>query len=166
VRDKNLDQLNVQKLMMKFYYIYYNEMIGKLGLVSDGQNLLAIDFEPTNRPNIPESREPFEKVVSQLDEYFAGQRHEFNLPIRMEGTPFQIRAWEALRKIPYGETISYKEQADRIGSHPRAVGLANGKNPIPIIVPCHRVIGSNGALVGFGGGLQRKRQLLDLEAKI
>ncbi|HYM67200.1 MAG TPA: methylated-DNA--[protein]-cysteine S-methyltransferase, partial [Patescibacteria group bacterium] len=103
----------------------------------------------------------------QLGEYFAGRRTDFDVPLEMEGTPFQLRVWEALREIGYGETISYGELARRIGnpSASRAVGMANGCNPIAVIVPCHRVIGANGTLTGYGGGVERKRLLLDLEAR-
>ena len=107
----------------------------------------------------------FEDVVEQLDEYFARTRTVFTVPIAPEGTTFQRRVWSELQTIPYGETRSYSQLADAIGkrSAMRAVGAANGRNPISIIVPCHRVIGSNGTLVGYGGGLERKRFLLDLE---
>lgn len=107
----------------------------------------------------------FPDAVEQLAEYFAGERTEFDLPLEMEGTAFQRTVWSALREIPYGETCSYGEIARNIGSPAafRAVGLANGHNPISIIVPCHRVIGANGSLTGYGGGLERKRLLLDLE---
>jgi methylated-DNA-[protein]-cysteine S-methyltransferase len=108
----------------------------------------------------------FEPVVTQLNEYFAGERTDFDLPLRQQGSPFEQRVWAALLEIPYGETASYGEIADRIG-HPgkaRAVGRANGRNPIAIVCPCHRVIGSDGSLTGYGGGLDNKRTLLDLEA--
>ncbi|HEY2206659.1 MAG TPA: methylated-DNA--[protein]-cysteine S-methyltransferase [Pseudonocardia sp.] len=103
--------------------------------------------------------------IAQLEEYFAGERTEFDLPLAMGGTPFQRSVWNALREIRYGETVSYGELAERIGRPTaiRAVGLANGKNPISIVVPCHRVIGSGGSLTGYGGGLARKRHLLDFE---
>ncbi len=106
------------------------------------------------------------QTARQLDSYFAGELRYFDLPLRPEGTPFQLRVWEELRRIPYGETRSYREVARAIGSPEavRAVGAANGQNPIPIVVPCHRVIGANGKLTGFGGGLDVKRLLLDLEA--
>jgi methylated-DNA-[protein]-cysteine S-methyltransferase len=105
-------------------------------------------------------------VRTQLDEYFAGGRDEFDLVLAPEGTPFQLEVWEQLRRIPYGETISYGELAERVGrpGAARAVGAANGQNPIAIVVPCHRVIGANGSLTGFGGGLPWKRCLLDLES--
>ncbi|MEU8568554.1 methylated-DNA--[protein]-cysteine S-methyltransferase [Streptomyces pathocidini] len=109
----------------------------------------------------------FEEPIRQLRAYFAGDLKTFDLPLSMAaGTPFQQRVWSALRDIPYGETISYGQLADRIGNPAasRAVGLANGKNPIGIIVPCHRVVGANGSLTGYGGGLTRKRHLLDFES--
>lgn len=108
---------------------------------------------------------PFGEVISQLGEYFAGERKHFELPMAFAGTDFQRRVWAELCEIPYGETVSYGELAARLGrpSASRAVGLANGKNPISLIVPCHRVVGSTGSLTGYGGGLPRKRFLLDFE---
>lgn len=110
---------------------------------------------------------PFDLVIKQLDQYFMGDRREFDIPLRLEGTQFQVSVWSELRKIPYGATITYGEIARRIGNPKavRAVGLANGRNPIPIIVPCHRVIGANGTLTGFGGGIENKMLLLDLESR-
>ena len=107
----------------------------------------------------------FDDVVGQLTEYFAGSRRQFTVALAPEGTPFQQRVWRALLDIPYGDTISYGALASRIGqpSASRAVGLANGSNPLPIVIPCHRVIGSNGQLTGYGGGLAIKEQLLALE---
>ncbi|MEU8618492.1 methylated-DNA--[protein]-cysteine S-methyltransferase [Streptomyces sp. NPDC048623] len=109
---------------------------------------------------------PFTEAVRQLDAYFAGELTEFDLPLNLTGTPFQLRVWEQLRLIPYGETRTYGELAEALGSPgaSRAVGLANGKNPVTIIVPCHRVIGSGGSLTGYGGGLDRKKRLLAFEA--
>ncbi|MFE6226859.1 methylated-DNA--[protein]-cysteine S-methyltransferase [Streptomyces sp. NPDC057854] len=109
---------------------------------------------------------PFGEVIRQLDAYFDGELTEFDLPLHLEGTPFQLRVWEQLRLIPYGETRTYGELAEALGSPgaSRAVGLANGKNPIGVIVPCHRVIGSGGSLTGYGGGLDRKKRLLAFEA--
>ncbi|GHJ94551.1 methylated-DNA--protein-cysteine methyltransferase [Streptomyces sp. NE5-10] len=109
---------------------------------------------------------PFGEAVRQLDAYFAGELTDFDLPLHLEGTPFQLRVWEQLRLIPYGETRTYGELAEALGSPgaSRAVGLANGKNPVGVIVPCHRVIGSGGGLTGYGGGLDRKQRLLALEA--
>jgi methylated-DNA-[protein]-cysteine S-methyltransferase len=107
----------------------------------------------------------FADVVRQLGEYFAGERTDFDVPLDLGGTEFQRRVWDALREIPYGVTWSYGQLAAHIGSPgaSRAVGLANGRNPIAVIVPCHRVVGANGKLTGYGGGLERKQQLLDLE---
>lgn len=108
---------------------------------------------------------PFAEVIRQLEEYFAGQRTAFDLPMNLVGTPFQRTVWSALQEIPYGETWSYGQLAEQIGrpGAARAVGLANGRNPIGIIVPCHRVVGATGDLTGYGGGLERKRHLLDFE---
>ncbi|HSS75313.1 MAG TPA: methylated-DNA--[protein]-cysteine S-methyltransferase [Thermoanaerobaculia bacterium] len=105
------------------------------------------------------------EVRRQLDEYFAGQREEFDLPLSPRGTPFELSVWEELRRIPFGQTRSYADIARALGkpAATRAVGRANGANPIPIVVPCHRVIGSNGSLTGFGGGLDNKARLLELE---
>ena len=109
----------------------------------------------------------FADVSEQLGEYFAGRRTSFDVPLPMDGAPFERRVWRALQEIPYGETVSYGELARRIDqpSAARAVGMANGRNPIAVIVPCHRVIGADGTLTGYGGGLERKRLLLDLEAR-
>ncbi|MFG2088706.1 MULTISPECIES: methylated-DNA--[protein]-cysteine S-methyltransferase [unclassified Spirillospora] len=110
---------------------------------------------------------PFATVAEQLSAYFAGELTEFDLPLTLRGTPFQQRVWGLLREIPYGETATYGQLATEMGkpSASRAVGLANGRNPISVIVPCHRVIGSTGGLTGYGGGLDRKRYLLDFERK-
>jgi O-6-methylguanine DNA methyltransferase len=154
------------------YQTIYRSPVGKLKLVSDGNYLIGLHFttdqnDKTNSREVlePEIR-PFPDVIRQLDEYFQGKRTGFDIPIRFIGSPFQRRAWEALQSIPYGETISYKKQADRMGSVPRAVGLANGQNPVAIIVPCHRVIGADGHLVGYGGGLNLKKALLNFEATV
>ena len=111
------------------------------------------------------SNSVIESTIRQLDEYFAGTRHEFDVPLDAVGTEFQHSVWQVLRSIPYGETMSYGEQATVLGDpkKARAVGTANGRNPISIVVPCHRVIGANGSLTGFGGGLQRKAWLLDFK---
>jgi methylated-DNA-[protein]-cysteine S-methyltransferase len=108
------------------------------------------------------------EVRRQLDEYFAGKREEFDLPLAPRGTPFELSVWDELRRIPFGETRSYADIARALGkpAATRAVGRANGANPIPIVVPCHRVIGSNGSLTGFGGGLEAKARLLELEGRI
>jgi methylated-DNA-[protein]-cysteine S-methyltransferase len=143
--------------------------VGKLTLAGkDGRlmHLRMVDqtYEPSRDGWEPDDA-AFPEAVEQLEAYFAGERTEFDLPLDLVGTAFQRRVWEALLTIPYGETRSYGEIALQIGSPCafRAVGLANGHNPIGIIVPCHRVIGSNGSLTGYGGGLDRKRALLELE---
>ena len=152
------------------HYCYYDSPIGKLLLVGADALLEELHFpSELSQREIPDDwqcDEPFFKqVLLQLGEYFAGRRQQFDLPIAPQGTIFQQSVWEELRKIPFGQTASYGEIAERIGNPKacRAVGLANAKNPLPIIVPCHRVIGKNGALTGFGGGLELKQQLLDLE---
>ena len=149
------------------YQVIYLSPVGKLKLVSDGEYLIGLHFwRNSDRESQAEGQQkikPFPEVVRQLDEYFDGKRTEFDIPIRFVGTPFQVKAWQALQGIPFGETISYKEEAERVGSVPRAVGLANGQNPVAIIVPCHRVIGANGHLVGYGGGLDLKKALLSFE---
>jgi methylated-DNA-[protein]-cysteine S-methyltransferase len=154
--------------------MYYTEMdspVGLLRLAGDGETLKVVEFAfgkwaKVSRADWEQSEKPFAEVIDQLRAYFAGQRKEFDLVLELQGTPFQVTVWEALRTIPYGQTISYAELARRIGNPQavRAVGLANGSNPIPIIVPCHRVIGSNGSLTGFGGGLENKQKLLALES--
>jgi methylated-DNA-[protein]-cysteine S-methyltransferase len=144
--------------------------LGKLLLVSDGEALTRLAMSP--RPNdVPDGsrHEPaaFNDVASQLDSYFAGELTEFDLPLAPRGTDFQLRVWNALLEIPYGETASYGEIAATVGRPDavRAVGTTNGRNPIAVIIPCHRVIGADGTLVGYGGGLDRKRLLLELEAE-
>ncbi|WUI43554.1 methylated-DNA--[protein]-cysteine S-methyltransferase [Streptomyces zaomyceticus] len=109
---------------------------------------------------------PFGEAIRQLDAYFAGELTEFDLPLRLVGTEFQLRVWEELRRIPYGETRTYGELAELLGNPgaSRAVGLANGKNPVSVIVPCHRVVGAGGGLTGYGGGLDRKQRLLAFES--
>lgn len=144
--------------------------IGPLLLVGDGEALHGVGFAtgprpPKTDPAWREDAAPLAPVISQLGEYFAGERTAFDLPLAFTGTAFQVAVWEALREIPYGQTISYGELAQRVGrpTAVRAVGATNGRNPIPVIVPCHRVIGADGSLTGFGGGLATKRALLELE---
>jgi methylated-DNA-[protein]-cysteine S-methyltransferase len=110
--------------------------------------------------------EAFAAVRVQLGEYFSGERRSFDLPLEPAGSPFQLQVWRALREIDYGETLSYGELARRIGrpNAPRAVGAANGANPLSVVIPCHRLVGADGTLTGYGGGIERKRLLLDLEA--
>ncbi|XVS68156.1 methylated-DNA--[protein]-cysteine S-methyltransferase [Actinosynnema sp. CA-299493] len=144
--------------------------VGELTLVARDGVLAGLYLpEHRHRPALETFGErdasPFGEVVAQLAEYFAGERTVFDLPLSPAGTPFQRTVWDALKEIPHGETVSYGELAARIGrpTASRAVGLANGKNPISVIVPCHRVVGSTGALTGYGGGVERKRVLLAFE---
>jgi methylated-DNA-[protein]-cysteine S-methyltransferase len=153
--------------------------VGELLLVASDSHLAGVHFTPHPVDEIVSGKwlrasggtaadAILAKARAQLTEYFSGTATEFDLPLGPHGTPFQIRVWEALRAIPHGQTISYGELARRLGAPKamRAVGAANGRNPIPIIVPCHRVIGARGDLTGFGGGLERKRWLLDHEGGV
>ena len=145
--------------------------IGELLLAGDGERLERLHMQGGKRPaaigpDWERAEEPFADLCEQLDEYFAGERCEFDLELDPHGTEFERRVWDALRQIPYGETEAYGELAERIG-HPgraRAVGAANGANPIAVVIPCHRVIGADGKLTGYAGGLERKRLLLELES--
>jgi methylated-DNA-[protein]-cysteine S-methyltransferase len=142
--------------------------VGRLLLAGDERALTRVHFQGGRHPFTPppewrRSAAPFAQALRELEEYFAGARRTFSVPLAMQGTAYQRSVWQALLAIPYGETISYGELARALGSAPRAVGLANGANPLPIIVPCHRVIGADGSLTGFGGGLPVKRALLELE---
>jgi methylated-DNA-[protein]-cysteine S-methyltransferase len=153
-------------------YTWLESPAGRLLLAGDGDALKHISF-PSGRHAVEVDRdwreEPsvFAAAIEQLREYFRGERKTFSLRLSPEGTAFQKAVWSELRNIPYGETISYKQLAERIGKPRavRAVGAANGANPIPIIIPCHRVIGNDGHLTGFGGGLPLKQRLLDLESQ-
>lgn len=147
--------------------------VGPLLLAGDHHALHAIEFEngrhPLDRGGWVEAESTLlRRAASQLQEYFEGARQGFELPLAPRGTPFQLAAWQALARIPYGQTRSYAEQAAALGrpTATRAVGAANGRNPLPIVLPCHRVIGANGALTGFGGGLEAKRWLLAHEAQV
>jgi methylated-DNA-[protein]-cysteine S-methyltransferase len=151
-------------------YTHYNSPMGMMLLAADERGLRLISFALGKRPERPQSgwhqdRVPFAETIRQLRAYFERELKNFDLPLSLEGTEFQLRVWQNLLAIPYGQTISYGQLACRVGNPKgaRAVGLANGSNPIPIIVPCHRVIGSNGSLVGYGGGLSNKKALLFLE---
>lgn len=152
------------------YYCYLETPIGRLLLAGDSESLQLISFPEGSMKKEPEadwihSESPFETAKQQLTEYFSGQRREFDLPLDPDGTEFQMAVLNALTEIPYGATASYGEIAKAIGrpKASRAVGAANGRNPLPIIIPCHRVIGSNGDLTGFGGGMAAKKALLNLE---
>jgi methylated-DNA-[protein]-cysteine S-methyltransferase len=153
-------------------YTRIDSPLGPLLLVADEAGLRQIHFVNGRRPAKPEPEWQedatlLQEPIRQLRAYFAGDLETFDLPLAPEGTPFQLKVWKLLCDIPYGETISYGELARRIGNPKasRAVGLANGSNPIPIIIPCHRVIGSNGKLTGYGGGLPIKEKLLALERR-
>jgi methylated-DNA-[protein]-cysteine S-methyltransferase len=153
-------------------YTSVDSPIGELLLVGDGRALHGLYMRGAPKPvtigrswrRLPDA---FQAVRVQLAEYFAGERRTFDAELVMRGTAFQRRVWRALLRVGYGETVSYGELARRIGrpSAARAVGMANGRNPVSIIVPCHRVIGADGTLTGYGGGIERKRLLLDLEAR-
>jgi methylated-DNA-[protein]-cysteine S-methyltransferase len=154
-------------------YTIIDSPIDELLLVGDGESLSRLHMLGSRKrvelnPAWQRDDDAFGEAREQLGDYFAGERREFDLPLSMVGNPFEQRVWEELQTIPYGETTSYGEIAHRVGAPnaARAVGLANGRNPIAVIVPCHRVIGADGSLTGYGGGLERKRLLLDLEAGV
>lgn len=146
--------------------------VGELRLVARDGALTRVEFSPFRdgdgrpRGDRDDAHPVLVEAARQLGEYFDGSRAEFDLPLAPDGTPFQLAVWQQLRTIGYGETASYGEVANRLGKSnaaSRAVGLANGQNPLPILVPCHRVIGADGTLTGYGGGVERKQTLLDLE---
>jgi methylated-DNA-[protein]-cysteine S-methyltransferase len=153
--------------------MYWQEIdspVGPVLLAGDAEGLKLVCFQTGPHSRRPQAdwtadAKPLATAIRQLAQYFAGRRRAFDLPLAPRGTPFQRAVWQALARIPYGETVSYGELARRIGRPraSRAVGLANGANPLPIVVPCHRVIGANGSLTGFGGGIEIKRKLLALE---
>ena len=150
------------------YIWYYETPIGKLGVAETDKAISHILFAGDTSLSDYERKETkvIKETARQLKDYFDGKLKDFDVPLFLQGTPFQKDSWHALIAIPYGQTCSYKDVAEQIGSPKavRAVGMANNKNKIPIIIPCHRVIGSNGKLVGYAGGLSVKQQLLDLEA--
>jgi methylated-DNA-[protein]-cysteine S-methyltransferase len=152
------------------YYQYVKSPVGKLLVAGDEKGLHLINFPREGKPSLPESDwkenpKPLQEVLRQLEGYFAGTLKTFSLSLCLNVSPFQKKVLTALRRVPYGETISYGELAKNIGNPKasRAVGQANARNPIPIVIPCHRVIGSSGKLTGFGGGISVKQSLLDLE---
>lgn len=155
-------------------YISTSTPIGPLRLVADDGGLREIHFEAGRHPRAPSESwqaretEVLREARVQLAAYFSGQLRAFDLPLAPRGSPFQLRVWRALRDVPYGTTCSYSDVARRLGnaSATRAVGAANGRNPLPIVVPCHRVIGADGSLTGYGGGLAIKRFLLRLEGAL
>jgi len=146
---------------------FYKTKIGNVGIIDNGYSIIEIFFASNKDENTNNAQETLlqKEANKQLKEYFEGARKNFNIPLDPKGTPFQKKVWKALETIPYGETRSYKEIAEQVGSPKayRAVGMANNKNPISIIIPCHRVIGANGKMVGYGGGLEIKEYLLNLE---
>lgn len=148
--------------MNKEYTAYYNSPIGCLKINTIQHAVTAITFCENGNENSEIQPAILSKCITQLDEYFEGSRKDFDLTILPEGTEFQKNVWRLIQQIPYGKTTSYLDLAIKSGSakNTRAVGMANGKNPLPIIIPCHRVIGSNGKLTGYAGGVERKRWLL------
>jgi len=149
------------------YSTYMESPVGRLLLEGNEEGLQRVAFAKGEETVEQAMRlpAPLQNAVNQLNAYFTGDLREFDLPLKLAGTPFQLAVWRALQDIPYGQTTSYGELARRVGTPKgsRAVGLANGSNPIAIVVPCHRVIGSNGKLTGYGGGLDNKQTLLALE---
>ena len=159
--------------METIYYSRYDSLAGPLIVAVSEKGLVALEFDRGKFPSSRDKKLTFElsekktrPYTRELTEYFSGKRREFSFPLDLRGTPFQLSCWRALLKIPYGETRTYADIARSVGQPQafRAVGMANNRNPIAIIIPCHRVIGADGRLVGYGGGLDRKRYLLDLEA--
>src|SRR5258708_7786546 len=166
----NFDPNSKEPRKMSFYKVLKTP-IGELTLISENEKLKYVFFEngvdKKILKNAVNKKDPvLEETARQIRAYFDRKRSDFTIPLSPSGTPFQLKVWEVLNKIPYGKTISYGEQASRLGDakKARAVGAANGKNPIPLIVPCHRVIGKSGHLTGFGGGLKIKQFLLHFEA--
>ena len=152
------------------HYLIHPTPLRPLLIIDSGSGISMVDFITGNAPHLPpdaiaQETPLLQQAAAQLTEYFTGHRRHFTLPLDEHGTPFQLRVWAALRQIPYGVTRSYKQLAAAVGSPQafRAVGMANNRNPISIITPCHRVIGSDGALVGYAGGVDIKRSLLDME---
>lgn len=157
-------------------HLRVDSTVGPLRLSSDGTHLTGVWFEDHRHApeDVGEQVGPVDapavltEAARQLAEYFAGERTDFDLPVAATGTAFQERVWSALRQIPYGQTWSYGQLAQAVGQPgaARAVGLANGRNPVSIVVPCHRVVGSSGAITGYGGGVERKQVLLALERRV
>lgn len=146
--------------------ILFDTPLGEIGLAEEDGAVVRLYLPGIGVPRIAVHETPLlAEGRRQLEEYFAGQRREFDLPLAPEGTPFQKKCWDALEEIPYGTVATYREQAQRVGCPKgfRAVGMANHRNPIPILIPCHRVVGSDGSLTGYASGLEHKRVLLALE---
>jgi methylated-DNA-[protein]-cysteine S-methyltransferase len=183
-----MNTINTMKEPRMLYRTAMPSPIGMLTIVANDDAVVAIMWDTESDQHEPDAKNPVERAIgeqpvttagrgkhavldlarTQLTEYFDGSRTEFDLPLEPSGSEFQRQAWQVLRQIPFGETLSYGEQAASIGDKrmARAVGAANGKNPIPIVVPCHRVVGSNGHLTGFAGGLNVKAWLLDHEFRV
>lgn len=146
---------------------YYGTLLGKIGIAEEKGQItnLVFENESINENVENEETDVLKEAISQLNEYLLGERKDFKLPLNPAGTDFQKKDWQALQQIPYGRTVSYGEIAEKIGcpKGARAVGLANNKNPIPIFIPCHRVIGADGSLVGYGAGIDKKIKLLEIE---
>ncbi len=144
---------------------FYETDIGTIGIRENGKYITNIYFSKFNTDDNIVETDLIKKGIMQINEYLQGKRNKFDLPLDLKGTEFQNKVWNELRNIPYGETRSYKDIAVAIGNEnaSRAIGMANNRNPIPIIIPCHRVIGSNGKLVGYAGGLDIKEKLLNIE---
>ena len=153
--------------MNEVFHAYYKSPIGFIEVISTKTSIVACNFVKEMKATSKKSPEILIETLEQLDKYFKGQLVGFDFELDLQGTDFQLKVWNELQKIPFGKTITYKELAQRIGNKKaiRAVGSANGKNPISIIVPCHRVIGSNGGLRGYGGGIEKKKWLLDFESQ-
>ena len=153
---------------MQIYTTCYRTDIGPFEIIGNQKGILTITFNKEPSVTDRDLPECIKECMRQLDEYFKGRRKKFNVPLQLEGTDFQKAVWRQLQKIPFGQTASYGDVARAVGSPKafRAVGNANNKNPIPVIIPCHRVIGSDGKMVGFGGGIWRKEWLLDHEKSL
>lgn len=159
--------------MTTTYYTYIDSPVGRICVEGDGDFLTGLHMPDHKHwsgpdPTWQRTDAPFATLREQLTEYFAGERELFDIPLKLTGTPFQNRVWQELARIPFGVTISYAELASRVGQPTafRAVGSANGKNPVSILVPCHRVIATSGQLTGYGGGLSNKKWLLDHECRV
>jgi len=153
---------------MTYYCQHYKSNLGIFRIIASNNGLKQIDFDAGSSNENNKNHPILEQTINQLDEYFNGSRKHFDISLDIQGTEFQKRVWTEVSKIEFGRTATYLEIAKKIGDKKavRAVGLANGKNPIPIIIPCHRIIGSNGKLVGYGGGLWRKEWFLRHEGSI
>lgn len=179
--NENVFWRHVLDFKNRVYYSEMESMIGPLLIAATEAGICWVDFNKGNRSylnlqrwsnkwfgheNVEKSVSFLQPIIDQISEYFAGKRNSFDLKVDLHGTPFQKRVWLSLMKIPYGQTRSYKDIALEIGipKAVRAIGGANNRNPVPILVPCHRVIGTNGALVGYGGGLEIKQALLNIES--